>query len=134
METENQAQADKLFTVSQIAAALGVSRQAVDRTLRAVPPSGHRVVSAVLAKVWAFRSLPRAMQERLNAIAAQRGYESGERMFGVKGDRWESPRPLAEVEARFLEKAARLQRALLPSLERRNDMSLTAAEFSKRLM
>lgn len=128
----NQAKNEHLFTVSQIAAALGVSRQAVDRALRSVAPSGHRVISSVLAKVWAVPALPGAMQQRLKGIAEQRGFGMAERLLGAKGDRWEAPIPMREIETRHIEKATRLQRALGPSIERRNDMSFTAGEFAQR--
>lgn len=67
-------QHQKTFTAAQIAAALGINRQAVQgHHLRDVQPAGVQIVAGNEAAAWTVEQFPLQLRERLAAVAAQRG-------------------------------------------------------------
>jgi hypothetical protein len=121
-----------LFTVSQIARALGCSRQNVHQQLAGITPDGERFVSGNLAKAWKLESLPTAIVRPLCVKADAKGYRTTAALLANPFLRYEPRIPLSEVEPRAIEKARKLQAALRHILLTRNDPTLSANELAQR--
>jgi hypothetical protein len=80
---------------------------------------------------WSVAALPQALAEQLVTEAKRRSFRDPEHMLSNPARRWAPKVPLAEVAQADLDKAAQLMKALAPSLERQNDISLRAAEFER---
>jgi hypothetical protein len=116
------------FTAAQIAAALGKHPQVIRRWLNGVAPDGRRVVRGKSTAVWRIDSLPVFVQERLQQITQQRGFRSIDDLLG-KPDAWQPEIPWNEVCSEQQEQALKLQRALMPVIERRKNSLLDDAEL-----
>ena len=121
----------QLYTAARIAAALGQKRQAVRWHLREVAPSGKVLVNGVAADAWNVAALPAQIREPLAAAVKRRGYRDIEHLLSSPPGQWQPKIPLAEVSLLDLDKAAKLMKALGPSLGRQADLSLSAAEFER---
>jgi hypothetical protein len=117
------------FTAAQLANAGGVSRQAVEKSLRNVPASG--LTEGGIAKAWSIGALPCYMRERLAKLATQNNCRTVEDYISGAVPPWSPPIPIRQIEQRFIDAAFRLQTALLPSLGRLNDKSVADAEFTR---
>ncbi len=117
------------FTAARIALTLGKKRQSVARQLDGITADKEIFFSGNLTKVWAIASLPARLQSDLTAQAERRGYRNAEAMLSAPPKAWQPPMPLSEIADSNLNRAAQLQRALLPSVQRQEDTSLNAAEF-----
>lgn len=121
-----------IFTAAQISAALGVKRQSVQARLAVCAPSGTVIVRGVAVDAWTVNSLPGAMRADLDAVAHRGTWRNAEAMLLNPAKPWEPSIPLAQVAAHCLERAAKLQRALLPALTTHaNDPAMSAAEFER---
>lgn len=119
------------FTASQIARALGNKRQAVQGLLSTVTPTAQTIVSGNKANAWAIASLPAVLQNRLKSEAERHGYRNADQLLSEPA-KSETAIPISEVHPDRFEHAMKLQRALVPSLARLDDASLSRAE-SERL-
>jgi hypothetical protein len=117
------------LTAAEMAAALGVSPQAIRNQLRSVPATGQRTVSGNIADTWEHARLPGKLRKRLSRVAARKGYASVEEMFKAGFKAWPPPVPLAEISDECLTEAGKLKSALLPSLRRR--FVLSQADFER---
>jgi hypothetical protein len=109
---------------SAIAKALGLSKRAVLSALEGLAPTGQARTGTggcILAPAWSVDVLPLRYRERLEQIRGERRYLSVDALLAAPPPRWQSPVPLAQVPAPALAKAARLQRALRPFLERQHE-------------
>jgi hypothetical protein len=120
------------FPASRIAGVLGKSKRAILSALRDVPESSETLVNCQRAKVWAFDALPVRLREELQIRAQQRGHRNALALLEKPPAVWQPTVPLAQLSAATLDKAARLQRALRPMLERPDNLILTEAEFERR--
>lgn len=118
------------FTAAQIAAVLGKFPQAVRRWLKGVRPDGTRVERRKLAAVWAVESLPTVIQGELERMRSARGFRSIDELF-AKPDVWKPEFPWNEVCGEHQAEALKLQRALLPIIEQRENSLLSEAELSE---
>lgn len=121
-----------LFTVSQIARALGCSRQNVHQQLAGIAPDGERFVNGNLAKAWKLESLPAAIVAQLCAKAEAKGYRTTAELLASPFLRYEPRIPLSEVAPRAIDKARKLQAALRYILLARNDRTISANELAAR--
>lgn len=121
-----------LFTVSQVAQALGIRRQSVGKRLSNVTPDAEIMVSGNLAPAWHLPSLPERIRAELTAVANSKGYRTPAELLGNPPDRWEPKVPFSKVAPVHQEKARKLQEALRPVLNLRHDMRLSAAELEER--
>jgi hypothetical protein len=119
------------YTAAQIARALGRNRQAVLESLKPIPPDGKIVASGNLASAWGFHSLPELWRAKIWKLTRRGGYRSPDETLKA-GERWKPITPLAEIGARWIEKATQLQRALEPSLARLNDPAIKAGDVEAR--
>lgn len=119
------------FTAAAIATALGIRRQSVQARLDGVTPSGILIVKGVATNAWSIAALPQSLCRQLSEKAPKEGYRNAEQLLLTPPAPWEPPMPLAQIAQPCLDKAAKLQRALLPSFPRANDQALSAAEFER---
>ena len=119
------------FTAARIAAALGVKRQSVQWQLRDTAPSTKLMIAGQETCAWDFAALPDVLKARLATEAARRGVRTAEQLLAERVKEWEPPIPLAQIAQHCLDKAAKLQRAMAPSLTRQNDLTISAAEFER---
>ena len=113
-----------------MAAAFGITPQAIRNKLRSFPGSGKRAMPGKPAKTWGPADLPAAFCSRLERKARSTGYPTVAEMFegGFKAKR--PPVPLAEISDECLKAADNKMRALLPSLRRRRFV-LSQADFER---
>lgn len=121
----------KAFTATQIAAALGVNRRTMQRTLRDVRPTGQTVVGGNVANAWALADLPAELRAELHAKAIKENYRGAEQMLANPGQSWQPAVPLAQVAQHSLSKAVKLQSALRRVLELQDDLTRSTAELEQ---
>ena len=102
--------ANNLFTATQIARAVGISRQAVSNRLA--------------AETAAFSALPVDWQLQITRRGVTRGFENGEDyLASLPAVPWKAPLPWDRVPSKEQVKAARLQKALARAMVLRGDPS-----------
>ena len=120
----------QLWTALAISRALGSKkRQAIQRELKRVEPSGTLLVSGNAASGWHFIALPARLQTELSSEAQRRGYRTAEAMLAAPA----APLlpaftallracPLDRVRAEFISKAIRLRDALAAPLAQQHTL------------
>jgi hypothetical protein len=116
----------RLFSANQYARAFGCDAREVYRWTAGIEPACSEPF-----KLWPVHVLPRAKQAELEAKAKAAGYRSVEELMDAPVEFWKSPVKWPDVQSRFKEKAALLQRALAPSVNRLADPSLRKSEFER---
>src|ERR1035441_3536310 len=89
--------ANNLFTASQIARALGVKRQAAQRLLSSIAPSGQVIANGRPASAWMISALPAPSQAMLASRAQGSGFRDTEQLLSAPARLWQPPIPLVEV-------------------------------------
>ncbi len=117
------------FTVSQIAAALAMKRQAVQWHLRTVSPVGVRVVAGNEASVWSVEQMPAPLRNRLAAKATQQRCRTIDALFSMPRQQWQPLIPLDKISEGEIQSATKLRTALLPWLFRQHDKRITSADM-----
>ena len=111
-----------------MAAALGMSPQAIRKKLRSVPASGKSTVAGNEADTWGLKDLPAVLRSRLERLSRLRGYPTVEEMFAGGFRAWTPTREingklipisLAEISNECLTETSKRKLALLSSLRRR---------------
>ncbi|HOC57903.1 MAG TPA: hypothetical protein PKI20_19950 [Verrucomicrobiota bacterium] len=108
-----------------------MKRQAAQRLLSTIAPSGQVVVNGRPANAWLISALPAHSQDLLASRAQGLGYRNAEQLLSAPARQWEPPFPLAEVAQHCLDGAVKLQRALLRRLELEDDLRVSAAELEQ---
>lgn len=123
------------YTAARIAATLGRSPQAIRKALRGVVADGLVIVHGKPASAWLLTSLPSGLREDLEARARHGGYVNAEVMLAQPPLIWQpqvrigkglAPVKIGELRQDCVDAAAKLQRVLLPVLERVRDEKLDA--------
>ena len=122
---------DSLFTATQIARALGVKRQAAQRLLSGIAPSGQVIANGRPASAWMISALPAPSQAMLASRAQGSGFRGTEQLLSAPAKRWEPPFPLAEVAQDCIDRAVPLQRALRRVLEMQDDLTVSTGELER---
>jgi hypothetical protein len=117
------------FTAAQIAAALGVKRQAVKWHLRGITPAGVKVVRGNEAEAWEFCQLPAELQKRLQAEAQKQNCRDAETLLARPRRQWSPPLTLDKICEADIQVATKLREALQPFLIRQHDGRAKGAEF-----
>jgi hypothetical protein len=117
------------FTAAQIAAALGMKRQAVAHHLRNVAPASVVIVRGNDAAAWEFCQLPAELQKRLGTEARRQGNRNAEALLSRPASRWQPTIPLERICDADIQAATRLRTALLPWLNRQHDKRLAPADM-----
>lgn len=127
--------ASGFFSVAEMAAVLGRSRQAVEMALAGTAPDARivtRLSKGQLAGVWRFERLPLRLAESLRALAARKGYRDAAHLISDPPKRWQSPFPLKQLAPRYVSRAVRLQSALRLALALQNEAAISDAERFQR--
>jgi hypothetical protein len=120
LPTTTQSRTDfPALTAAEIAAAFGISKQAVKKKLRSIPATAKRTIAGNVADAWRLGELPPPLRGRLESVARSRGYESIGAMYAGFAKTWTPPVPMAEISDECLTAASLLQKALLPTLQGR---------------
>ena len=119
------------FTATQIAGAIGKAPRLIRRALENCRPDGELTVRGNLTAAWRIESLPEALREDLQAAARQRGCRTPADLI-TRADTWQPEFPWNEVCPDQQTEALKLQRALRPSLDRRNEARRLGAEFDRK--
>ncbi|MDL5055337.1 hypothetical protein QQ056_17535 [Oscillatoria laete-virens NRMC-F 0139] len=112
-----------LFSMNQIASALGLTKKAVQLELKNIPAQGTIIVRGQKAQGFALSTLPEKMLSRLNAVCRDRGYRTIDHLLSNPPGKWK-PKvngvevTLKEIHDSQIAHADRLQKALQASLER----------------
>ncbi len=125
--------ADKLFTATQIAAALAIKRQAVQWQMRDVAQAGlNRIVAGNEASAWTVEQLPLVLRERLAATATQQGCRTIDELLSMPRQRWQPKLPMDKIADDVIQGANKLRDALRPFLPGKRHLGLTASELEAR--
>lgn len=116
------------FTVAQIATALGKAPRLIRRALTGVAATGKCVVRGNLTAQWRLEALPLGLQRELEAAVAKRGLNTVAALF-QEGAPWQPEFNWREVCPEQQTEALKLQRALLPTLERQHSPILDGSEL-----
>ena len=125
-----------MFSAAQIAAALGMSRQAAFKALKGIPASGQVLKGGKPVNAWIFLDLPGDLRARLDAEAERLGFRNAEHMLNEGRNPWQpqidgKPVALRDIAEKHIQKAHLLKRALLPTMENLSDLdSISSVEES----
>ena len=117
------------FTAAQIADALGKNPRVVRRWLGVVTPDAQIIVRGKVAAVWKVESLPSHVIQELTSAAQAKGFRLIENLLSGRADSWQPEIPWNQICPEQQAEALALQRALMPLIQRRNDSSLSVADF-----
>jgi hypothetical protein len=109
------------YTARELAAALGISKQAVHKALKDTPAT-VRLVDGNAANAWPLAALPAEWQAQLAALCERGGWRSVHHLLTQPSQGWEPPLPLRDCAPAAVEKAIQLRTALAGALARRNDL------------
>jgi hypothetical protein len=110
--------ASTVFTAAQLAAALGISKQAVQKALKGIRAGA--ILDARHTQAWPLDCLPELMRARLAAQAGRLGYRDAAALLAHAPARWEPSLPLAACDDHCLDQARQLQLAQGHALAVRN--------------
>jgi len=117
------------FTATQLARALGKSRQAIQRMLADVLPAGTLIVSGNAANAWTLSSIPNAARSEIAAAAARANCSVDEFIGSAPAPVWEPPIPLEKIHESYHVKASKLRDAMAATLSRSEDITVSESEL-----
>lgn len=125
---------DQVHTAADYARALGVSRVAVHKRLRACDAVEVRTPSGQMGKAWAITFLPEDYRQRLQERAMQTGCGSIERLMQVGPEPWQpafgsAPVKLSDLADHCIQTAQDIRRAIREPLRSYRDGKLARADF-----
>ena len=120
------------FTAAQIAAVMGMKRQALQWHLRDVPPAGVRIVAGNEAAAWTVDQLPAPLRERMAAEATQQRCRTIEALISMPRAAWQPAIPLNKISDADIQAATKLRDALKPFLVQQHGLNLSATEIENR--
>lgn len=124
--------AGEFFTAEEIGRALGKTRHAIRRALKDVNADGSKIACNNVADAWSFERLPTKLRAELLDVQRRHNFSSVVELLVNPPERYEPSIPLAQVDEKALTKARKLRDALTASLNRRNDLSISAEEAARR--
>ena len=110
------------WTAAQIAAALGMKRQAVQWHLRDVSPAGSKIVAGNEAAAWTLDQLPTALSKLAETARLNGNYRTGNDVFKNPRQQWQPALPLDKICDTDIHAATKLRAALKPWLIRQHDL------------
>lgn len=120
------------YSAAQIGRALGLSARRVRQELTSLPSMPVSADSGQLARGWPLAALSRQWQNALQAHAKDRGFRSAEELLRDQSRPWSPTLPLSQIAPDSLEKAAKLKRALMPTLViRQGDRAMSMGEIER---
>lgn len=116
-----------LVTAGNLAAKLGITRQAVHKQLAGIPPSTTARFKGQTAAAWALVSLPAGLRHRIAVARQQRGFRTDAEFLTSDVEPWQPPRPFNDLPADARAEAAQWREILTPLLAQQH--TLAAADF-----
>jgi hypothetical protein len=116
------------FTAAQIAGAIGISKQAVQKSLEGISGVGSVFVRGNETHVWSFDALPTRITGKLVERAKQNSLSVADYLDAFINP-WQPPIALANVSETCLDTTKKLRAALLPALQRMDSPMLTPTEI-----
>lgn len=118
------------YTSEELAPAIGLTPRQVRNRLATVEdfPKFQR---GQMAKAWRFDALPEDWRARLLQKARDYGFRDVPHLLNAGVDLWQPRHPIADIDPAFLDKAAKLQRAMAGTLARIN-AEIPPADFNAR--
>lgn len=111
------------FTAAQIAAALGMKRQAVQWHLRDVEPATReKFVKGNAASAWTLEQLPAALLNLLEGARVNGHYRTVNDVLTLSRQRWQPALPLDKICDADIQAAEKLRGALRPWLHRQHEL------------
>src|SRR5207244_5199480 len=104
----------------------------VHQRLSCLPADGEQLTNGNLAKAWRIESLPTTLTRQLSAKAEAKRYRTIADLLRSPFDRYEPDIPRSQIHPAAWQRARKLREALRLLLQRRNDLTIRAAELSKR--
>jgi hypothetical protein len=120
------------FTAAQIAAALGMKRQAVQWSLRGVRPAAAQIVAGNEAAAWTVEQLPPTLRGRLEDAARQQRCRTVAALLSMPRQQWQPDIPLDKISDKDIQIATKLREALKPWLIQQHDLNLSSGEIELR--
>ena len=120
------------FSIGQIAATVGITRQAAWASLATIPPTTAVVRSGKAVPGYTFEQLPEPMKAKIEKQQLALNYRSAAAVLSAPKKQWQPVRPLSEQTPDALEYAHCLQQALAFYLTHRNDQAFRAGELLDR--
>src|SRR6266851_1815369 len=120
---------ENLFTATEIARAIGCTKQNVHKQLIRTPAHGEKSMSGNSAKAWKVESFPQPIVTRLENIRARKGYATIEDLLQTPFTRFALRVPLAQIKRSVVETARKRQRAFRDILPLRNNKAIAKADF-----
>jgi hypothetical protein len=120
-----------IFTAAQIAAAMGLSPQAVRQQLRDVVPTDSLTIFGNKTSAWTADQLPARLREGL-AIESTRQKCSIEALLRLPRRQWQPPIPFGDIASENIHDAEKLREALKPFLMDPAGVGLSAEEWKQR--
>ena len=120
----------QIFTAAQIAAALGMKRQATAWHLRAIEPATReKIVKGNAAAAWTLAQLPPALLSLAEAARVTGNYRTINDVFTNPRTRWQPALPLDKICDADIQAATKLRDVLKPWLIQQHDLNLSATEI-----
>jgi hypothetical protein len=120
------------FTSTEIARAIGCSKQNVHSRLASRSADGAKVVCGNPAKAWKVASLPQPLFAKLENVRARKGYATIEDLLKKPFTRFALRVPLAQIKRSVVETAVKRQRAFCNILSLRNNKAITKVDLAER--
>jgi hypothetical protein len=118
-------------SASQIARASGRSARAVAYQLERVPAAGQVDTDGRPASTWTMESLPVDLQGLIIRRAMRRGHPDAKAYLAACREPWRLPVPPETIAKEHFDKAARVQRVLMPPLKARENESTPRGETER---
>jgi hypothetical protein len=116
------------ITAAQIAGAVGISKQAVQKSLEGISSVGSVLVRGNETPVWTVDVMPSRITEKLATRALQNGLSIADYLDAFVNP-WQPPVALADVSEKCLADTKKLRAALLPALQRMDSPMFTPPEI-----
>ena len=116
------------YTAAQIAAAIGISKQAVQKSLAGISSIGSIIVRGNETPIWSVDLMPSCVNQNLAECAQRHGLSIADYLDAFVHP-WQPPIALGDVSKTCLDGANKLRAALLPTLQRMTAPMFTPAEL-----
>jgi hypothetical protein len=119
-----------LVTAGNLAAKLGISRQAVHKQLAGIPSCAKARFKGQTVAAWAVAALPESLRRRLAVARQQRGFRTDADFLASDVEPWQPPRPFNELPPAARAEAVQWREILAPLLTHQH--TLSPADFLDR--
>jgi len=119
------------FTATEIARAIGCTKQNVHKQLDSIPADGEKLMSGNGTKAWKIESLPQPLIARLENVRARKGYATIEDLLQGPFTRFALRVPLAQIRRSVIETARKRQRAFRDIISLQKNKAISKADLAE---